>query len=147
MGKHLAVLYVTDPQAVVNWAKCGIAIECISSCAVAFPKLSILASFLRIFTKKAYRVPTYILMVIVSLTAIAGVITSLASCRPFSARWDPDLFITSCIDAPRFWFGLCVPNVATDIVMLILPMPIVWKLNISTKQKVILSGVFLTGGM
>ncbi|KAK8860023.1 integral membrane protein [Apiospora arundinis] len=147
VGKHLAVLYVTNPQAVVNWAKCGYAIECIYSVAVAFPKLSILASYLRIFTTKAFRVSAYVLIVIVSLTAASGVITSLASCRPFSARWDPALFVSNCIDAPRFWAGLSVPNVATDVVMLLLPLPVVWRLHMDKRQKVALSAVFLLGSI
>ena len=129
------------------WSKCGYAIEQIYCAAVAFPKLSILASYLRIFVSKPYRIATYVVAGIVSATAIAGIITSFASCRPFSARWDPDLFLTNCFNAARYWQGISVPNVATDLVMLVLPLPVVWDLNVSKSQKLGLSLVFLMGSM
>jgi len=145
--RHLDVLLVTNPQAVVNWAKCGYAIEQLYCAAVAFPKLSILASYLRIFTTRPYRIITYTVAGIVMATAIAGIITSLASCHPFSSRWDLKLFISNCIDAVRYWKGMSVPNIATDVVMLILPMPVVWRLQVSKNQKLALSGIFLMGSL
>ncbi|KAK8061767.1 hypothetical protein PG994_008133 [Apiospora phragmitis] len=130
VGKHLAPLYFTDPQAVINWAKCGIAIECIGCAAVAFPKLSILASFLRIFTTKAYRVPTYILILIPLFRALGPRLVhhQLYRCASVLGRGS-------------------VPNVVTDVVMIILPLPVVWRLHIDYKQKFALTGVFLLGGL
>ncbi|KAI1192401.1 hypothetical protein F5X97DRAFT_340602 [Nemania serpens] len=145
VGRHLDVLYATNPQAVVNWAKCGYAIETIYSAAVAVPKLSIIASYLRIFTDRRLRIATWIVGGVIAANGLAGIITSLASCHPFSARWDPALFQTHCIDAPRFWEGTSVPNVVTDAVMLALPLPTVWRLHIDTKQKIALSAVFALG--
>lgn len=147
VGRHLPVLYIEDPQAVVNWAKCGYAIEEIYCAAVAIPKLSILASYLRILTAKPYRISTYIIGGIVSANAIAGIITSLASCRPFSARWDINLSTSNCLDAPRFWQGINIPSIATDVMMLLLPLPTIWGLHIDKKQKIALSGVFLLGSL
>lgn len=147
VGRHLDVLYATNPQAVVNWAKCGYAIETIYSAAVAVPKLSIIASYLRIFTDRRLRIATWIVGGVIAANGLAGIITSLASCHPFSARWDPALFQTHCIDAPRFWEGTSVPNVVTDAVMLALPLPTVWRLHIDTKQKIALSAVFALGSL
>ncbi|KAI3331709.1 hypothetical protein HD806DRAFT_478092 [Xylariaceae sp. AK1471] len=147
VGRHLDVLYVTKPQAVVNWAKSGYAIETLYGAGVAFPKLSVLFIYLRIFTGRIYRAITYALIGIISATGAAVIITSLASCRPFSARWDPALFPTHCIDAPRFWQGASIPNVVTDVVMLVLPIPVVWHLHIDKKQKLALTGIFLLGSV
>ncbi|KAI1460206.1 hypothetical protein F4805DRAFT_418594 [Annulohypoxylon moriforme] len=145
VGRHLAVLYATNPGAVVNWAKCGYAIECLYGVGVAFPKLSILASYLRIFTTKPYRITTYILIFLVSAIGLSVVVTSLSSCHPFSARWDTNLYVTNCINAPRFWQASNIPNVITDVMMLILPLPVVWGLHIDLKQKLALTGIFVLG--
>lgn len=147
VGRHLSVLYVINPQAVINWAKCGYAIECIYAAAVSLPKLSILASYLRIFTNKTLRTTTYIIGAIVAGNGVAGIVASLSSCRPFSARWDPSLFISNCIDAPRFWQGVSIPNVITDVVILLLPFPIVWSIQLDLKQRLALSDVFLLGSL
>ena len=41
--------------------------------------------------------------------------------------------------------GFVISDVLTDVMILIIPLPIVWKLQMSTKNKVGLSGVFLLG--
>lgn len=88
MGRHLDVLYATDIQAVINWAKCGYAMEEVYCVAIAFPKLSILASYMRIFRERPYRIACYIAGGIIIAAAAAGIITSLAACRkcPISYR-------------------------------------------------------------
>ncbi|KAF3768156.1 hypothetical protein M406DRAFT_231609, partial [Cryphonectria parasitica EP155] len=147
VGRHLDVLLATDPEAVVNWAKCGYAIEELYCLAVAFPKLSILATYLRIFTERSYRIISYLVGAVIVCAAVAGVITSLASCRPFSARWNLQLYSTNCIDAPRYWQGMSVPNILTDLIMLVLPMPVVWKLQMARKQKLALTVILLLGSI
>lgn len=147
VGRHLDVLLATDPGAVVNWAKCGYAIEQLYCVAVAFPKLSILATYLRIFTERPYRMTCYVLGLVIICAAFAGVLTSLLSCRPFSARWNLQLFVSHCIDAPRYWQGMSVPNIITDLAMLVLPMPVVWRLKMPKRQKMALTGIFLVGSL
>ncbi|KAI1387685.1 uncharacterized protein F4822DRAFT_430431 [Hypoxylon trugodes] len=149
VGHHLAVLAVREPDSLITWAKMGYAIEEIYCVAVALPKLSILASYLRIFTARSYRIATYMIGYIIVGTAIAGILTSLLSCRPFYARWNLDLAPTHCINIVRFWTGINVPSIATNIMMLILPWPTIWGLQIDKKQKIALSGIFVlaSGGM
>jgi hypothetical protein len=40
-----------------------------------------------------------------------------------------------------------IPNIVTDVVMLILPMPLIWGLHVSTKVKIGLLVTFLLGSM
>jgi hypothetical protein len=147
VGRHLAVLYATDLNAVLNWAKCGYAMEELYCLAIVFPKMSILVAYLRIFTERPIRIACYCTGAVVVLTATAGVITSLAGCRPFSARWDPVLVNTNCISYPKYWQGMSAPNIATDVVMLILPLPRVWRLKLPITQKLALMGVFMLGSL
>lgn len=114
---------------------------------VAFPKLSVLAMYLRFFITRPYRVISYLTGAVIVAAAIAGVITSLSSCRPFSARWDMERLDTSCINVVRFWQGMSVPNIATDLVILILPMPVIWQLKLPKSQKIALTGVLILGSL
>jgi hypothetical protein len=43
--------------------------------------------------------------------------------------------------------GVAIPNVVTDIALLIFPIPIIWNLNISRSNRVALLGTFLIGGL
>lgn len=42
---------------------------------------------------------------------------------------------------------MSVPNIVTDLIMLLLPMPVIWRLKLPTKQKIALTGVFLLGSL
>lgn len=148
IGRHLLVLlYGGETEKAVNWVKCGYAIEQVYFVAVALPKLSVLASYLRIFVEKKHRIATYITAGFVVVIAFIGVVTSLASCRPFSARWDFTLVDTHCINSAHFWQGMAFPNIATDLFMLVLPWPVLWRLQLPRRQKLALIGVFLLGSL
>ncbi|MCJ1240744.1 hypothetical protein MMC14_008748 [Varicellaria rhodocarpa] len=147
VGQHEDVLLATNPTAVVHWAKAGYAIEELYCTAVIFPKLSILGFYLRIFTTKLFRITVYIIAGILIVNGIAGVITSLSTCQPFAARWDPSIPGAHCINTPQYWRWISFANIATDVVMLCLPLPAVWRLHVSTAQKYGLTLVFLTGSI
>lgn len=141
------VLLAKNPHVFAVLVKCIIALEPLYCVCVAFPKLSILAMYLRIFVTRPPRVISYLTGAVITAAAIAGVITSLLSCRPFSARWDMTRFESSCINSLRFWQGMSAPNIATDLVMLFLPMPAIWQLQMPKSQKIALTGVFLLGSL
>ncbi|MCJ1387010.1 hypothetical protein MMC17_010139 [Xylographa soralifera] len=46
----------------------------------------------------------------------------------------------------KFYFAQAVPSIITDIILLILPLPLVWKLKVTKSQKWGVSAVFLLGG-
>ena len=114
---------------------------------VAIPKLAILALYLRLFTLKPYRIAVYALAVIVLTTGIVCPVMSLNLCRPFEFNWDRTIPGGSCWDENAFYRWGSLPNILTDVVMLILPMPIVWNLHISKRLKLGLTITFLTGSV
>lgn len=148
IGRHLDVLAVSNPSAITNWSKCGYAIEELYCVAVVFPKLSILASYLRIFLIQRYRYSAYILGGIIVASGFAGVVASLASCHPFSARWKGvEYAYFHCIDTVAYWRWISLPNIVTDVVMLVLPLPVIWGLRMSKKERAALTFIFITGSM
>ena len=69
-------------------------------------------------------------------------------CRPFSAAFEPALLFTDqCIDLQAFYEGVTIANLGLDVVVLYLPLHMVWKLKLPTRQKLMLSGIFLLGGL
>jgi len=50
-----------------------------------------------------------------------------------------------CIDLHATFLAISVPSILTDVAILALPLPQVWKLQTNTTQKVSLSFIFLLG--
>lgn len=51
------------------------------------------------------------------------------------------------MDMVTFECYTAVPNVITGLVMLVFPMPIIWKLNVAPATKIALTATFLHGIM
>lgn len=71
---------------------------------------------------------------------------AIPSCIPVSTFWTHEEPRT-CIDPLRYFLGVAIPNVATDVVLLAFPIPWIWKLVISTSQKIALLAIFLIAGL
>lgn len=65
-------------------------------------------------------------------------------CTPFRKNWQPWL-AGSCINLHATFLAISVPSILTDIAILALPLPHVWKLQTNKTQKVSLSIIFLLG--
>ena len=113
-----------------------------------FPKLAILCLYLRLFTQKIYRYASYLLIGILITTAIVNSISAGVSCTPFAYNWDKTIPGGRCFPDINAWYlWVSFPNIVTDVFMLILPLPVIWKLQMSRKNKLGLTMVFCTGSM
>lgn len=149
VGYHFNYVMATNPMLYVTYGKSLVAVEEIYCMAVAFPKLSILAMYKRILPNKfIYRWILYALTFIIIGNALSDAVTSLTSCRPLSLRWSSvtDLEPT-CINLTNFWRYGSLANILTDVAMIILPLPMVWRLQTSTAQKFSLTMLFLAGSI
>lgn len=53
----------------------------------------------------------------------------------------------TCMNIEALLLATAVLNIATDILILVLPMPIVWHMSIPKAQKIAVSFIFLMGGL
>ena len=129
------------------WAKVLYVVQMTYLLVVCLSKVAILAVYLRIFRSKAERVTTYVLVGVLITTWLSEIIAAFLQCVPFEYQWDKTKPGGHCLNQQDYYRYLLVPNFVTDIVMLILPLPMVWKLNTSIAQKVSLTFIFLIGSM
>lgn len=75
---------------------------------------------------------------------IATTILAFTGCTPLARNWDKTVPGT-CVDLINFfrWNGIC--NLLIDFLILCLPLPMVWSLRITMKQKLVLSSIFALG--
>lgn len=68
-------------------------------------------------------------------------------CKPIKYNWDKTIPGGHCGDLNGIFRWTSLPNLITDIAMLILPLPMIWKLHTGLSQKIGLSPTFVTGSM
>ena len=136
-----------QPNVVVLWLKFNTAEEFIYNFSILFPKLAILSLYLRVFSTRPYRYAIYSIGSIVILTCIAGQILAVSICRPFNYIWDKSDPNGHCGDIPAAYRYISIPNLFTDLCILVLPIYGIWHLHTKPKHKVGLSITFLLGCM
>jgi hypothetical protein len=112
---------------------------------VALPKLSILGFYLRFFTSRIERRITHGTMLVVAATFFATGITTMFQCSPVAYQWDKTIAEGKCIDVLAFYRWMSFPNIATDKVGLLLPLPMIWRLHTTWNKKFGITIMFVTG--
>lgn len=107
-------------------------------------KASILLLYLRIFVQRPFRIICYIMLGIVLSYMIATWFATIFQCTPIPRAWDKGLDGT-CIDITANWYANAGFSIATDVIILVLPMPILYKLRLPSNQKRALMFVFALG--
>lgn len=136
-----------DPDALIPWAKVLVVTPILYSAACCLPKLAILSLYLRIFVTPIYRRACYAMIGIIIALAVSDMITGGTLCTPIAYLWDKTIPGGHCVNIPEFYRWGTLPNAITDLMMLVLPLPIVWRLNTTTRIKVGLTITFLTGSV
>jgi hypothetical protein len=138
----------TNPAAVVLFLKYLVAISAWYFATIWISKVAICLFFRRLFPQRPVQIITMVLAIVLVCTSIVCVIVDLIACKPFSANWAPPpeqaIF---CLDKEAFFVWSTLPNIVTDVVMLVLPLPIIWRLHTSTQMKGALTVTFLIGSM
>ena len=109
-------------------------------------KISILQLYRSIFPGRGFVIMTGVVGAGVIAWGIAVILVSIFQCNPVRGAWDLTVPAT-CITLPKFYLANAVPNIAMDVIILALPIPNVWTLQMSIRQKYVVSGLFLLGGL
>jgi hypothetical protein len=97
--------------------------------------------------ERRYRYAAWFLIAFICIGGIAFIITSCFSCWPVAFYWDKDIKSGRCVNLIAFWFSFSGFNILTDILVWLLPMPVLWALQLPRRQKLSLIGVFALGGL
>lgn len=147
VGRHQAYVLHHEPQAMKAWAQALFVTEFLYGLLIPLVKSSILLLYLRLFRiHHWFRYTTYCLLAYIWLWGISESLVSIFQCKPIAYQWNKSLN-GKCINQLSYYRWVSVPNVIHDVVMLLVPAPVVWKLKIDIRQKLALSAVFFVGSM
>ena len=107
-------------------------------------KISILLLYHRVFAVQwLQRTAKCCIWLIIGFT-IALVIKDVLACNPIRKQWMPEL-LGSCINIQATYYVASAIFLLTDLVILILPQPLLWHPQMSQRQKLELTFVFGLG--
>ena len=119
--------------------------------AMAFIKVSILLFYRRVFppgtTSRKWRICHLTLIVASVAFCLISVFGSGFACTPVAFIWDLTIQGGHCINLIALARFTCITGSITDVLILALPMPIVWSLQMDRSKKIGICGVFLLGGL
>ncbi|THZ03651.1 hypothetical protein D6C95_03654 [Aureobasidium pullulans] len=144
-GKHVYDISVADlyPNLLRGWVVCAV----MYSITMLFSKMSILLLYRRLFPIVNFAKRWWAVVAFTVAYSVGGMLASLFQCRPMESAWTLDVPSDYCISTEKFYTANAALNVVSDIMILILPVPIVWGLNTDTRKKVILTGLFSMGSI
>ena len=70
----------------------------------------------------------------------------LLQCRPLNKFWDHTVN-GKCFELKKSWMVMGSLNVVTDLLLLILPLPSLWRLQMRRRTKVQVAGIFSIGSL
>lgn len=103
-----------------------------------------LALYKRIFSRGPMVTLANAVAAVVFLWGYGVCLVAAFTCIPFRKMWDPTI-PGGCINLAHFYYGLQIPNIVTDAVIIAMPMKMVANLHISKIRKTVLSGIFALG--
>ena len=112
---------------------------------VSVVQLSILLFYIRMFgSKRVFRYIAYTMVALITGYAIATAISEILSCVPVSKQWDPTEPGT-CDNSTAYCSAIGLIHVIFDLGSVVLPMPLICKLQTSRSNKVVLTILLCIG--
>ena len=109
-------------------------------------KLSILSQYIQVFTPNNEPKTIYwtivVLIILNFLFYLASTFVEIWSCSPIAKAWDPLVTEGHCVDLEALNVTASSVNTASDIIILVLPQFVIWRLNTNFRRKVTVSMIF-----
>lgn len=109
-------------------------------------KLSMLFFYLRLAPHSTFRKVCIGTMSYIVLSSAVITMLLLFPCTPVRGGWDHDPALgAKCIDAGNFFYFYCSMNVVTDIMLMMIPIPILLRMQLPRRARYGLVGMFSAG--
>lgn len=108
--------------------------------------MSILLQYRRVFSTPRMRLACSLLIGFLAVYGTWTVVSAWANCVPLAKFWDPSV-PGFCFDKKALWFSNSAIHILTDLLILVYPMPVLKSLQLPSRQKFALMGVFALGGL
>ncbi|RKF55770.1 Satratoxin biosynthesis SC1 cluster protein 4 [Erysiphe neolycopersici] len=150
LGNHIWQLSLADPieklRATSDITKTLYACYLTYPTAITFTKLSIMATYFRIFPQGSLRNITVSLSIITLTFWVASIFAVIFTCIPVRSAWDYSIE-GHCYNTLNFFMISSSFHILLDIMLCVLPISLIWSLSIPKTQRLILLALFCGGAL
>jgi hypothetical protein len=104
-------------------------------------KLSVLFFYRRLFNTKTFRDLTAVVATAVFLWCLAALLSTVLSCKPVSSYWHSSSRLY-CLNLHSLELGTGITNIILNTFIIAMPVPVLWRLEISLAPRLILLSMF-----
>ncbi|KAI5917889.1 hypothetical protein F4810DRAFT_627735 [Camillea tinctor] len=142
LGKHIEAISVSNTLPSVYFSKASMQLY---SLCIWLIKISALLLYARIFKiTRRFRIALWCVGGWVTAWFVCTAIVPWFNCSPVRKTIDP-FILGQCFDRMGWFLASAFINAITDLIILILPIPVVWQLQMTLRRKISVIFVFLLG--
>ncbi|KAK0621570.1 hypothetical protein B0T17DRAFT_559813 [Bombardia bombarda] len=148
LGQHQTVgvdgqPILDDPRFLV-YEDTKFAVNILSVVGLGMVKASILLFYKSIFTVRPFRIAVWIMMGIVVAWTITYFFANLFTCFPITSLIE-QFYGNTCINAVPMWLSVVGSDLVVDVGILLMPVPMVLRLQLPWKDRLAVLGMFMLG--
>ena len=113
--------------------------------AVTLIRFSLILLYIRIFVTRSFRLTCYGILILNTIFFIATFLSNVLWCLPVGCQWSDTIKCSSAVDARLIDLSVAIFNLLLDVTVVVLPMPVLWGLQMAVHKKATLSGMFGLG--
>ncbi|KAI1827659.1 hypothetical protein F4861DRAFT_329038 [Xylaria intraflava] len=129
---------------IVRFSKAIFVIQVLYALAVGLVKISITVMLMRIFVTRPVRIAGFAILVVSVLWVILTILVGLLLCMPIEKNWNPSVKGT-CGNQDAGFGAVAGLDIFNELSLIILPIPSIFRLQLSRRYKLALAGIFGTG--
>ncbi|EPS40763.1 hypothetical protein H072_5350 [Dactylellina haptotyla CBS 200.50] len=141
IGKHIELFDFND---LIPFFKYWYSYQLLYPIILLPTKLSILAFYKGISPQKHYQIAVWATVALVVVYTISVFFVYVFECPNPSTAWSLT-FPTGCMNLSVLYYATASGNILTDIVILILPIPVLLTVQIQKRKRIALVGIFFIG--
>ncbi|KAG7136444.1 hypothetical protein HYQ45_005996 [Verticillium longisporum] len=145
LGQHIGIscfgvdIWTVDADDLTQCLKLFYIDESFYVICLSLAKLSILCFFLRIFPNRVFRIITYSVMIFIGMSTTVFVFLQIFQCSPIEYNWlgwKGTFGSFRCLNVNTLVYTAAGFSIAQDVIILVLPLPLLFGLNMSWRSKV-----------
>lgn len=74
-------------------------------------------------------------------------LTAFLHCRPLAYYWDRSIPNGYCVNDNLIGYSITGANIVTDLVVLVMPIPWLWGMNMTVPKRMAVVGLFILGSL
>ncbi|KAH6870269.1 hypothetical protein BKA58DRAFT_384712 [Alternaria rosae] len=114
----------------------------------ALTKVALCIFYSRLSPSVAFQWAVWITLFVCAGSYTAVFFSLIFACKPIAASWDPLLLATAtCVNRGAIYIATAVIGIVTDVMLISIPIPTIWGLQMPTKQKIGLTIMFCVGSI